>query len=549
LTDKAVAYIRVSSSSQVEGHSLDAQERLYRDFSSSRGWDPIKVYREEGKSAFRESIKSRPSLRQLLEDASKKTFDVVVVYALDRWSRNLKVTLETLALLGRYDVAFVSITENIDYSNPMGRFVIKMLGSIAELYSDSMGGRIGESMQQRALNGKHTGGIPFGYQSCWVEENGERKRRCSTEHPGGIHLVKGEAQGVAHLFRTYARGTTTLSQLAAWLNETGYRTRNTKTLPSPDGTSSAGPKVFTTASVRGILHNGFYAGSVRYKGQWHPGVHEAAISQELYNQVQGNLAKNNGRSRSLEQRPERHYLLKGIIRCAYCLMPMWAQTYSHGNRYYREHRASRSHGICPATGGSIMCDIADEQVGRLVEAIQLDGDWLQDVLDRISIKDEVERVRSERKQVQERLKRLARTYRDGLCDESEYERQKRLMEMELESLVVPEADATEEAGKLVQQLPELWSGATLQERHRLLVSMLEAVYVDHKDAKAVVAIQPKPAFRAVFQVATTRADSGVMLIKEPPDESQKAPSPCSWWRRGRVELPVQGKSSKNVLQA
>ena len=45
----------------------------------------------------------------------------------------------------------------------------------------------------------------------------------------------------------------------------------------------------------------------------------------------------------------------------------------------------------------------------------------------------------------------------------------------------------------------------------------------------------KPAFRAVFQVVTTRADSGVILIKEPPDPSQKAPSTCSWWRRGRVE--------------
>ncbi len=105
--------------------------------------------------------------------------------------------------------------------------------------------------------------------------------------------------------------------------------------------------------------------------------------------------------------------------------------------------------------------------------------------------------------------------------------------MELDSLVVPEADASEEAGTLVQQLPKLWSGATLQERHRLLITMLEAVYVDHKEDKAVVAIQPKPAFRAVFQVATTRADSGVILIKEPPDPSQKAPSPCSWWRRGR----------------
>ncbi len=56
--------------------------------------------------------------------------------------------------------------------------------------------------------------------------------------------------------------------------------------------------------------------------------------------------------------------------------------------------------------------------------------------------------------------------------------------------------------------------------------MLEAVYVDHQDAKAVVAIQPKPAFRAVFQVVTTREESGVILIKEPPDASQKASS----WR-------------------
>ncbi len=105
---------------------------------------------------------------------------------------------------------------------------------------------------------------------------------------------------------------------------------------------------------------------------------------------------------------------------------------------------------------------------------------------------------------------------------------------------MPEADASEEAGNLVQQLPELWSGATLQERHRILVSMLEAVYVDHKEDKAVVAIQPKPAFRAVFQVATTRANSGVMLIKEPRDESQKAPSPCSWWRRGREPVSEIG---------
>ena len=94
----------------------------------------------------------------------------------------------------------------------------------------------------------------------------------------------------------------------------------------------------------------------------------------------------------------------------------------------------------------------------------------------------------------------------------------------------------EDAGILLQDLPRLWYQATLAEQRGLLLAMLEAVYVDHKEAKAVVAIQPKPAFRAVFQVATTREGSGVILIKEPPEADQEAPSPCSWWRRGRVEL-------------
>jgi hypothetical protein len=52
--------------------------------------------------------------------------------------------------------------------------------------------------------------------------------------------------------------------------------------------------------------------------------------------------------------------------------------------------------------------------------------------------------------------------------------------------------------------------------------MLEVIYIDHKQYKAVVAIQPKTAFRPIFQVATTKEDSGVFLIKEPHEASQEA---------------------------
>jgi len=125
---RAVGYQRVSDISQVEGHSLDAQERLFYELCKARGWEPVGVYREEGRSAHTEAIAKRPVFKKLLEDSGKGLFDIVVVHSLDRWSRNLRVTLESFAILAKHNVAIVSITENIDYSTPQGKLFIQMLG-------------------------------------------------------------------------------------------------------------------------------------------------------------------------------------------------------------------------------------------------------------------------------------------------------------------------------------------------------------------------------------------------------------------------------------
>ena len=231
-------------------------------------------------------------------------------------------------------------------------------------------------------------------------------------------------------------------------------------------------------------------------------------------------------------------------------MPMWAQTFRSGGRYYREHRGSRGHALCPASGGSIRCDVADEQIGTLVEAIELGPKWEEEVLSIISVKDEAESIAEKRQKAHERLRRLGRAYVDGVYDDEEYRRQKRKLELELESLVAPEADAASEAGRLIEQLPELWSEANEGERRKLLLSMLDAVYVDARDEKRIVAIKPKAPFKPVFQVATTREGSGVALVHDPDAEPRTSDQPppggqeadgvsCSWWRRGRVELPVQ----------
>ena len=80
--------------------------------------------------------------------------------------------------------------------------------------------------------------------------------------------------------------------------------------------------------------------------------------------------------------------------------------------------------------------------------------------------------------------------------------------------------------------------------------MLDAVYVDTVEERRIVAIRPKPAFRPLFEIAIMRQDSGILLTQEEVDEDHKKHQPppegqeadvdlCFWWRRGRVELPVQ----------
>ena len=82
--------------------------------------------------------------------------------------------------------------------------------------------------------------------------------------------------------------------------------------------------------------------------------------------------------------------------------------------------------------------------------IELGERWLEEVLAIISIKDEADRINKRQQNIKNRLKRMAKTHIDGLIEDNEYSRQKKVLEMELESLVVPEVRAAEKAGKLLQ---------------------------------------------------------------------------------------------------
>ena len=552
---RVAIYIRVSDQSQVDSFSLDAQERQCIEYCKSKDHVPVRVYREEGRSARFESIRKRPEFRQLLEDAARGLFDLLLVHSLDRFSRNMKVMLESLSLLEGHNVGLASVTEDLDWSTAEGRLVARTLGSFSEFFSDMLAKHTKKGIDERARQGMHLGAIPFGYESCWKEGNGERVLTCKPEHPGGVHVHHIEGDAVRELFTRYATGTATLASLALWLNDEGFRTRNRHRLDNGQGGQKAEPRLFTTASVRGILHNPFFIGRVRHRDRLYPGLHDPLVSEDLFQVVQFATKKNSGRSETLSPRPQREYLLKGIIRCAYCLMPMWAQTYNSGNTYYREHKGSRGAGACVNSSGSMRCHIPDDQMGQIIGAITLPESWMDRVLARIQLADEVAKVDRERKKLEQRLKRLGQVYLDELMDYEDYRRQKRQLEDRLSDLVIPGAEAAQQAGRLLESLPDLWEKAELPERRRILMTMLDAVYVECREEKQIVAIKPKPAFRPLFEVVTTREGSGIVLIsgdspsnggestgksKTPPSHNEGVPEiPCFWWRRGRVDLPLK----------
>lgn len=158
---KAVGYIRVSSEMQVkQGHSLDMQRKLITDYVQSNGWVLSDLFCE---SAFTARLAERPALKSMFARTKRGEFDVIVVTSFDRFHRNLLHLLLALDQLRQWNVSFVSVTENIDFTTPWGKVALAVLGSLAEIYCDKLSLETKRGKQGRVLKGLWNGSIPFGY--------------------------------------------------------------------------------------------------------------------------------------------------------------------------------------------------------------------------------------------------------------------------------------------------------------------------------------------------------------------------------------------------
>jgi hypothetical protein len=116
---RAVGYRRVSMREQVDGHSLDAQEKNIRDYVEHNDWELIEIYTDAGISAKKNS--RRPDLARLMQDARVGGFDVIVVDKVDRFYRHLAGLLTALDELRGLNVSFASVQERLDFTSPWGK--------------------------------------------------------------------------------------------------------------------------------------------------------------------------------------------------------------------------------------------------------------------------------------------------------------------------------------------------------------------------------------------------------------------------------------------
>ena len=145
-------YARVSTHDQ---QTLPLQLHAMRDFAAKRNWTIAVQIKEVGSGASERELR-----QQLLAAARRREIDVVLVWRLDRWGRSVADLVSTLQELQHLGVGFVSLTEALDLTTPVGRAMAGLLAVFAEFEREILRERVRAGLAHARQNGKHPGRPP-----------------------------------------------------------------------------------------------------------------------------------------------------------------------------------------------------------------------------------------------------------------------------------------------------------------------------------------------------------------------------------------------------
>ncbi|MCJ7792240.1 MAG: recombinase family protein [Dehalococcoidia bacterium] len=468
---RAALYARVSSEEQVEGYSLDAQRRAFETLVEARGWTIYKEYIEEGKSARTENINKRPVFREAIADGLDRKYDILVVHKVDRFSRKLRITLEYFDKLGKADVGFVSIVEQMDFSTPWGKFTLSMLGGLAELYSDNLSQETKKGWHERRAQGLYCGLLPFG---ALKGEDGVPVPDPDT-YPGLVMSFELAVQGKSN------------KEVAQALNAAGYRTAGNQ-----------GNRPFSKDTVRGMLQNPFYIGQLSDgNGQWLKAKHKPFISEDLWNQVQEARERNR---RAPRNRPSKATIssLTGITYCWYCKGRIHVGTSHNGKRRMLCYNRSKGWD-CPQK--SALLEVYEYQIERYLETFHIPEDYQAKILEaHEKLQAAYDDTEKEQTRLKAQLERLKKLFTWGDLSEKQYLAERANTLEALRALTPPETKSRvlEGLAEFLKNVVKAWREANQEQRNKLARQLFDEIWA--KD-KQVIAVKPRPELKPFFQLS------------------------------------------------
>ena len=301
---RCAIYTRKSSDEGLEQdfNSLDAQRDAAESYIASQraeGWTCIPARYDDG--GFTGGNLDRPGVQRLMADIEAGLIDCVVVYKVDRLSRSLIDFARMLEVFEQKGVAFVSVTQQFNTANSMGRLMLNVLLSFAQFEREVISERTRDKIAATKRKGFWSGGRPvLGY---------DIERRT-----GGNRLVvnEDEASQVRRIFELYLE-CGSVSQTIRRLDEMGWTTKAWITKRGRE----MGGRPFNKSLLFNLLTNVAYLGKVKHKEDIYDGQHDAIIGDELFERVAQMLKAN--RSGDGRGSSNKHgALLKGLVRCKAC---------------------------------------------------------------------------------------------------------------------------------------------------------------------------------------------------------------------------------------
>ena len=341
---KGIIYTRVSSAEQIQGMSLDFQREDCLTYAKDKGIEIAKIYEEKGESA---KFANRPELIKLLEfcRTNKKKIDFLIVWKMDRLSRNQMDYYYLKKTLLEYGVSVYSATEHSmeDTSSVAGKVFETFAALSAEIDNMTRRERAISGMERKLVSGIYPWKPPLGYKCAQNRLKGLKKTEPDQPDNEKLPIIE-------RIFKTCLEQRICNNvELARLANGWGLRTET-------------GKKIYPQIIDR-ILGNKFYCGLIHnpWKNEDIEGKHRGVISPENFNKVQW-LRKGHGRIEP-ENRKIEHpdFPLRKTSKCSSCSNPLtgsWSR--GNGGKYAYYHCSNKK------------CEI----YGKAIKKIDMEKDFV-----------------------------------------------------------------------------------------------------------------------------------------------------------------------------